>query len=109
MTKYTPGPWSIAPRKSDYEVADGAVRTKMIHAGLEDKMRFTCAAIEDKFGARSIALIPLDDSNMENASLIAAAPELLEALKEIRMTTKYTDSDYFSKYDKIIAKAEGKS
>lgn len=46
---------------------------------------FTAISIGVKEG--QIALVPLDESNEANANLIASAPELLEALKELHKVT----------------------
>ena len=97
-TQHTPGPWRV--RK------DGAGRL----AGVSDETR--------KFDCFVWGGVAVDADLMEaNARLIAAAPELLEALKEahaelIRLGAE-TDAVYASPAMRLIftaiAKAEGKS
>ena len=69
MSKHTPGPW-----QTDQAEHDAPYQDIRIHAG---KGSICCVWIDDA---------PLHDYNAEqraNARLIAAAPELLEALKEL--------------------------
>lgn len=68
MSKHTPGPW-----QTDQAEHDAPYQDIRIHAG---KGSICCVWIDDA---------PLHDYNAEqraNARLIAAAPELLEALKQ---------------------------
>jgi hypothetical protein len=64
MSKHTPGPWSVSPPWMGFSVINGS----------DDKMVFAIAAgsPEEKRP---------DDECEANARLIAAAPEMLEALK----------------------------
>jgi hypothetical protein len=81
-TKHTPGPWTIEPH--------GA--TTALYADRDDGSH-GFRGINLRHGLR---LMNLDDgdSNFEaNARLIAAAPELLEALKWI---LDYTESDGYA-------------
>lgn len=96
MSKHTPGPWRVVGTT----VQAGEYRAQS-HAIIADCSDFN-----------------LDKKEREaNAHLIAAAPEMLEALKDI-VSTLFQEcqpdrGDLFSKIDDIarpaIAKAEGKS
>ena len=68
MSKPTPGPWTI---KYAYNVMAGgrAVANAGIHSNNCDDRR-------------------VEEENKANARLIAAAPELLEALEDIEMETR---------------------
>lgn len=59
-----------------------------------------------------ICCLPDHNENEANAHLIAAAPELYEALKDIRKTLEalgYQDNSYsMGVVDKALSKAEGK-
>lgn len=94
--KHTPGPWSIRE-------GEGKDNTKWI----DGNDGLVLAYVSDK---------NLKDTSLRdaNAQLIAAAPELLEALKEVH---KYLCDDYqtaeklrdiFLLIEPAIAKAEGK-
>ena len=102
--KHTPGPWDIAPRSAPYIAHSDNPRIKawLERSGTD---RFDALSVGTKNG--SVALIPLDESNMENARLIAAAPYMLEALQEILDSADSTSVGYDMAV-KAIAKALGK-
>jgi hypothetical protein len=50
----------------------------------------------------------LNADSLANARLIAASPDLLEALKQMRATALYISPACIDAADKAIAKAEGK-
>lgn len=99
MSKYTPGPWSVyipGSAQSTYGI-DGPAREPVVWYGKSQKD-----------GIRS-----LDD-----ASLIAAAPDLLEVCKEYVSLMAYTEpmdvdswkawrNEHFQRVRAAIAKAEG--
>ena len=101
MSKHTPGPWIAAgPSFGD------------------PLPRYTTEIVterEDEDGAAtSICELPFhhhDDENEANARLIAAAPELLELLREAAGYTRHPDYDWpveFSRrVDAAFAKATG--
>lgn len=68
-TNHTPGPW-----KHLRALVENAPDRWLIHAG--------------RWGSRGIAEVPIEQE--ADARLIAAAPELLEALEEIRLLTSRT-------------------
>ena len=89
MTQHTPGPWSVY--HSDTPEFSGHV----IHCG----------------GPARLALVPLDSVSAEaNASLIAAAPDLLAALAYClpRVHRHLADEAELAKVRAAIAKVEGK-
>lgn len=104
-TKHTPGPWYIDPDKPTM-VLDGPLKT----AG---EIVAQCGASAKLGIAMHISIA----SSQANARLIAAAPELLEALKEARRwmygipaengATCETKSEMVDMMDAAIAKAEG--
>lgn len=88
MSKHTPGPWKI---------------NKVDHLTL----------IEDHYSIIATIEPQLHDNEMENANLITAAPEMLEALVKM---SKYIDDmsetnnsilDFQTDIDKLIKKAKG--
>ena len=89
---HTPGPWVVGP------IDDTAVT----HLG-KDGIRYEVAAVDGDYND------PDEWPIMEaNARLIAAAPDLLAALKEmVRMCDAFGDTDYRVKAIAAIAKAEG--
>lgn len=76
MSKRTPGPWQIGLKTSKYKV-DEKHHLKLAALGLPNE--FEALSIGGNFIGQ-VALIPLDESSIENAQLIAAAPEMYEAL-----------------------------
>ena len=104
---YTEGPWEIAPDAATYTI-DGYAGRRLRAVGLPTEVLMLSV------GTRSgqIAAIPMDESNVENARLIAAAPDLLEALEEI---TNYSggaesavDDEYvMARVHSAIDKAKG--
>jgi hypothetical protein len=86
----TPGPWLIADEKADVAI-----------------VAFDQAAQHE----RVIAYCAIDGDTTANARLIAAAPELLEALKDMAADFRALDLPYGNRaYQQAIAainKAEG--
>lgn len=91
MTKHTPGPWSILELTVE---TDDSVITRPIQIFASD-------------GQDGIANIRIDNPRCKpNASLIAAAPELLEACKALQMEAAARGCG-LRIADEAIAKAEG--
>lgn len=98
MSKHTPGPWTIN------DARDGQSVLFQIESSVQaDKPEVIVAMLDD--GNTSVS------EQRANAHLIAAAPELLDAVKDLR--------DYLAEYEpdggelaqrvaQIIAKAEGR-
>lgn len=94
MSKYTPGPWMIGERRKD----DNVLQLPIVKQIDEDDPKSSYCVAWIVTGGPSI-----DD--MANARLIAAAPKLLEALREIA-------KDQYGSSGKIardaVAEVEGK-
>ena len=99
MSKHTPGPWILS----------GPMGTGHLH-GREPEFRV--------YAHRTLFLEVCADpdgyahgENEANARLIAAAPELLETLREVRKQARHPDYDWSldlqREVDAVIAKATG--
>jgi hypothetical protein len=91
--RHTPGPW-----QTDQAEHDAPYQDIRIHAG---KGSICCVWIDDA---------PLHDYNAEqraNARLIAAAPEMLEALKRAHTWLQGSEPGRAQYLGEVIAKAEG--
>jgi hypothetical protein len=87
MSKHTPGPWTI-----DVAYGGWSIRSKGIMLALSG-------------GSISTWITP-EDEDAANARLIAAAPDLLEALKRV-CSHGYRTSPDWDNARAAIAKAEG--
>lgn len=95
MNKHTPGPWRLVWR---LVISDKSWQTKY--------------QIDDSFGACVVACDDITDENAEaNARLIAAAPELLEALEYTLKCLMQTDvgEAHYQPAIAAIAKARGEA
>lgn len=91
--KHTPGPWQIEGR---YDVELGSLYLSTMHP-------MPIFELQPIVGSR--------DEHMANARLIAAAPELLEALHLVGMSAgwQYLMMETRKVIEAAIAKAEGRS
>jgi hypothetical protein len=88
-TKHTPGPWKIYPEPRHVD------RFKIVHAS-------TGYCIGEAYDVSG------SPENEANAHVMAAAPDLLEALKEMTETGGWMPSDErFIRANAAIAKATG--
>jgi hypothetical protein len=104
MSKHTPGPW----------VVDEA-NTNLVARLVNGVYEYVCEVEPSSFSTRECS----QDQEEADARLIAAAPDLLEALKDMHSGWKYireTHGDLYGvgwdrsqgKAEAAIAKAEGK-
>lgn len=73
--------WEIAPRVGKYR-AMPANTWESTHLAALGKIDFDALSVGLPNGGPQVAIIPLDESSAEKARLVAAAPELLDALKD---------------------------
>jgi len=103
VSAHTPGPW-IAKRHAGYVETDW--RIKPAHPIKGSTVGFAPHAV-----VKGDARIVSEAEKAANASLIAAAPELLEALQRIASFTAYQDCDNCLEMNAVaraaIAKATG--
>jgi hypothetical protein len=87
MSKHTPGPWRITTSWDDWMVV-GPKKEEIIFQ-------------DGPYGTPTIKL--------ENARLIAAAPDMLEALMNIENDDKHMPDSAWNLIQKAIAKATGET
>lgn len=91
--KHTPGPWNVLPPKSD--IHHGG------YVGVPDD--------DYAYGVNEVAYVTPQSSSgthEANARLIAAAPEMLEALEGV--AKNINPDDWFERVHAAIAKAKGR-
>ena len=89
MSKHTPGPWSLRGRTiRGPHPKDPKGRTRIVAAAIWDRGTYV-------------------DEAEANADLIAAAPELLEALERVKATGVFLGAIPQEMVDAAIAKAKG--
>ena len=81
MSGHTPGPWYVEAFSATYRVIAAANHSteRLAALGARDLLQFEALSVGTKNG--QVAIVPLDESSRENARLIAAAPDLLAALR----------------------------
>ncbi len=94
MSKHTPGPWAVF-RRDGYST--------YIHA-INEGGEINTFQVASCHSATSRKYFPTRGEAEANARLIAAAPDLLEALKELTLERGMTD-----KARAAIAKAKGQA
>ncbi len=92
MTKHAKGPWKVNMK---------------IGALVSPRNANECSIEHTKPGFDCPECNSIDDEHQANAHLIAAAPEMLEALKEARDCLS-NDPDTLITVEEVIKKAEGK-
>ena len=99
MTKHTPGPWVFTEENNG-------------HLEIKGQKRYVAMLFRmDDFEADPVETPDCEQAEA-NARLIAAAPELLDGVKELVewLEMEYPESlhqKHFDKWYKLIAKAEG--
>lgn len=91
---HTPGPWKVSIINDAFDV----------HA---EQVRVETDDSEERFVARCNPYQHVTEEDIANAKLLAAAPEMFEALKEFQRPKegKLKDSDYISVLGRQINKA----
>jgi hypothetical protein len=94
MSKHTPGPWMASlNRENIWQPIDGAAPKLICTIERDDKPEVLGSSFHCEFQA--------------NAHLIAAAPELLEVLKELKRERLAIGSALEKRVTALIKKAEG--
>lgn len=101
MSKHTPGPW-VAEWVKSFTGKDEYWINFELHGSIATVRH---GASDRQYGGKKAL--------HANARLIAAAPELLEALKEVRKwimeDASAWEASFAAKVDAVIAKAEGRT
>jgi len=105
---HTKGPWAIAPKTAQYiATSDNPAIKQWLE--LSGKDRFDALSVGTVDG--SVAIIPLDESNVDNAQLIAVAPEMLAELRNVLEWTRIEKiplrAQEIASIERVIAKATG--
>ena len=101
MSKHTPGPWTVGHTRTVTHSGGIFSTETAVHRG-DAADRGNCIAIAYGHGALS--------HSEDDARLIAAAPDLLEALKAQLAVTDWAEQEKANKLAcAAIAKAEGRS
>lgn len=96
MTKHTPGPWTVGGASGN----EGEAREI---ASADRCIAWTASTWDDDEGD------VVTEEDAANANLIAAAPELLAALKRRAERRDAFDDDEWQDVMRLIAKVEGKA
>jgi hypothetical protein len=97
MSKHTPGPWAVLPEECD----KAYIRIRGTTLGDRYKIANVITPMYEGVHEREAM------ETRANARLIAAAPELLEALKRIKETGVFVGAIAQEMMDTAIARAEG--
>lgn len=102
-SNFTKGSWHVAPQKAVYSITgEAGERLKSYNLPTDVVM----VSVGTSNG--QVAAIPMDESSMENAYLISAAPEmyrLLEQVNEFLISRGYEEN---YELRKVLLKARGK-
>ena len=102
--KHTPGPWKVTGELSKH-CASVDIHSE---SGLWVSDAKGCHDIIKKCGCRrKVNGFPTDEEAVANARLIAAAPELLEALEAI--VPLHPSSNHFKRYRQVINRVIGEN
>jgi len=103
MSKHTPGPWEASePDESYHDV----IRIWAVGQSHED---YVPVAICPTKPSSTQQLLGVPNTSVSNAALIAAAPDMLEALETVAMHIESDNAlwDVYPNVISVIAKAEG--
>lgn len=103
MSKHTPGPWRVTEEDGDGKCQYRSIAKTWV---IDSQERHLMAFLQAWKGEEDLSIF---DEVRANAHLIAAAPELLEALEHITQTPeyKYLYPGTTSLIEKAISKAKG--
>lgn len=119
MSKHTPGPWIVTERRHPYKDGSKAhiernIYTEWDHPQIRGKYPIACVSVGIGMdGEKAVQFVHIEEAD---ARLIAAAPGLLEALKDARWRianlvgpdgAQGLDRSALEKIDAAIAKATG--
>lgn len=97
-TQHTPGPWTAIEKFGVLGSVKGGVIRKYTNGTSQDQLFMVCSVQDDNGGT---------EATNANARLIAAAPDLLEALQHL-LVAHGEQLDYaFQQAQEAIAKATG--
>lgn len=103
MSKHTPGPWKFEHTTSPYFDTHTGERRDMHY--------YDIVGQRDICGTSSrhvVCHMSLTDDRSENASLLAASPDMLDMLKTIENDSNQVPDWLWNKIQAVIAKAEEK-
>ena len=99
----TPGPWRINPYAATYEaVSTDAPEMSSRLAALKEAGLSIFKAVSIGTSTGQVALIPLDESNMANARLIAAAPKMEMTLRHIASCQSHHPKDVIALAQRVL-------
>lgn len=100
---HTRGCWMLGMRSATYS-ASGESAKRLLAEGIP--LEFEAISIGSQEG-KQIAIIPLDESSVENARLMALAPEMYRMLKSVREWLRDEDKIMRVAIDSVIKRVEG--
>ncbi len=99
--------WELFTKVASYRAGDP--QGKLRAAGLPTE--FQAMSVGEVGSGKQVAIIPLDESNVENGRLIAVAPDMLQFLKDLgdsRFWRVYSSETADGVRRRLIAEAEKK-
>lgn len=104
MSDHTPGPWYCHYATACAEQADGEYQEATAITNVDEQTYMSGGCRGDM-----VAIVPHDTAHEANARLIAAAPELLRACREMAEVIASMSDGGAAPYLEVIRMAEGKT